>query len=35
MQLNNIFVVEDVIVLGILPVIKARAPYLCELEFAC
>ncbi len=35
MQLNKVFVVEDVIALGILPVINTRAPYPCELEFAC
>lgn len=34
MQLNNIFIVQDVIVLGILPVINTRPPYSCELKFA-
>jgi hypothetical protein len=35
MQLNNIFVVEDVIALGVLPVINPGSPYSCELKFAC
>ena len=35
MQPNNIFVVQDVVPLGILPIINTRAPYSCELEFAC
>ncbi|MBA7476194.1 hypothetical protein ES707_11576 [subsurface metagenome] len=35
MQPNNVFVVEDVIVLGVLPVINTRPPYPCELQFAC
>ena len=33
MQLNNIFIVEDVISLSVLAVIDARAPDSCEPEF--
>jgi len=35
MQLNNIFIVQDMVALGILPVINTRPPYSRELQFAC
>jgi len=34
MQLNNVFIIEDVVSLHVLTGINPRAPYPCELEFA-
>jgi len=35
MQPNNIFIVKDVVPLGVLPVINPGFPYPCKLQFAC
>jgi len=35
MQPNNIFIVKDVVPLGILAVINTGPPYPYELQFAC